>query len=125
LIGISTESRRLPESSHNTCLQARSLFSLLTFVTKFTILLRKELTQKSPFSGFCVFLTRMVIAVASQNGGTGKTSTSISLAAGLVRTGKNVLLIEIDSQGNSSKVLLPEYPKILKEQTIYTTIIKC
>jgi cellulose biosynthesis protein BcsQ len=42
----------------------------------------------------------------------------------LVHKGKNVLLIEIDSQGNSSKVLLPEYPKILKEQTIYTTIIE-
>jgi cellulose biosynthesis protein BcsQ len=66
----------------------------------------------------------MIISIACQKGGTGKTSTSISLAAGLVHKGKNVLLIEIDSQGNSSKVLLPEYPKILKEQTIYTTIIE-
>src|SRR4051794_11135173 len=66
----------------------------------------------------------MVISIASQKGGTGKTSTSISLAAGLAHKGKKVLLIDIDSQANSSKVLLPEYPKTSKEQTIYTTIIE-
>jgi chromosome partitioning protein len=66
----------------------------------------------------------MVISIASQKGGTGKTSTSISLSAGLAHKGKKVLLIDIDPQANSSKVLLPEYPKLLKEQTIYTTIIE-
>src|SRR4051794_25233944 len=66
----------------------------------------------------------MVISIASQKGGTGKTSTSISLSAGLARKGKQVLLIDIDSQANSSKVLLPEYQKIPKEQTICTTIIE-
>ena len=65
----------------------------------------------------------MVISVASQKGGTGKTSTSISLAAGLARKGKNVLLIDIDSQANSSKVLLPNYLEIPKDQTLYSTIL--
>src|SRR5512135_502858 len=65
----------------------------------------------------------MVISVASQKGGTGKTSTSISLAAGLAHKGKRVLLIDIDSQANSSKVLIHEYPKVSKEQTIYATIL--
>ncbi len=66
----------------------------------------------------------MIISVASQKGGTGKTSTSISVAAALARKGKKTLLIDMDSQANSSKVLLPHYPTLQKDQTVYITILE-
>lgn len=66
----------------------------------------------------------MTIAIASQKGGTGKTTTSISLSAGLGRQGKRILLVDMDSQANSSKVLLPHYLSLQKEETIYQTILQ-
>ena len=66
-----------------------------------------------------------VISIASQKGGTGKTSTSISLAAGLARQDRRVLLIDIDSQANASKVLLPHYQdEIGKDESLYRTIVE-
>src|SRR5919199_681282 len=66
----------------------------------------------------------MVISIASQKGGVGKTTTAISLAAGLARKGKRVLLIDIDSQANSSKVIIPDYQAVDIADTIYTTILE-
>jgi chromosome partitioning protein len=66
----------------------------------------------------------MIFSIASQKGGTGKTTSSISLASGLARSGQRILLIDIDSQANSSKVLLPHYQQLGKEDTLFTTVLE-
>jgi hypothetical protein len=54
----------------------------------------------------------------------GKISTAISLSAGLARRGQKTLLVDFDSQANSSKVMLENYPSIPIEETIHNTILK-
>ena len=70
------------------------------------------------------YTSKMVFSVATQKGGVGKTTTSITLAAGLARRGQKVLLLDIDHQANSSKVLVPDYQDLRKEDTIYVTLIE-
>ncbi len=60
----------------------------------------------------------MRIAVLNQKGGTGKTTTSVSVAAGLAEEGHRVLLIDLDSQGQIGISL-----GVDAEDTVYDLIV--
>jgi len=62
-----------------------------------------------------------VIAVLNQKGGVGKSTTSINLAAALGAMNKQVLLVDLDPQGNSSSGL--GIDKGLVESCIYNVLL--
>jgi len=58
------------------------------------------------------------IAVLNQKGGTGKTTTSVNLAAGLANLGHRVLLIDLDAQGNVAVSL-----GLQVQKTLYNVLV--
>lgn len=62
----------------------------------------------------------MIISFTNNKGGTGKTTTSVNLATALALTGKRVLLVDLDPQGNSTVGVGLEKAKLL--YTVYDVL---
>lgn len=62
-----------------------------------------------------------ILAVANQKGGVGKTTTAVNLSAAIAQTGRRVLLIDCDPQGNATSGL--GIDKNALEQSVYDVLV--
>ena len=62
-----------------------------------------------------------IIAISNQKGGVGKTTTAINMSACIAATGRKVLLVDLDPQGNATTGIGIDKSKL--EKNIYDVLL--
>ena len=79
----------------------------------------KSYQEKKPVNH--VIGSTKIIAIINQKGGVGKSTTAINLSAALGEQGKQILLVDLDPQGNSTSGLGVEKSNL--EQCVYNVLL--
>src|SRR5437773_2296909 len=62
----------------------------------------------------------MIVSIANNKGGTGKTTTAVNLGTALAQSGRRVLLVDLDPQGSATVSFGFDKAKLLYTSQVHT-----
>ena len=97
-VGVEYDRLRKAATQHRLVTRKKGHIHLVT-ISEVHRFLRRQ-TPDTPERGAPTMSKAVVFAVSTAKGGVGKTTTTLNLGAALAETGRRILLVDFDSQGN-------------------------